>query len=132
MAGVGKRPRLGGAIPLGCALAALCASPAAASDLRLFTPDTLDLTGDARLVAVDGERSWVDGGFGKLRSGSDGDRDFQVQPQLGNVNLVWQPQFTWSLSATVVGTLQGGQRTEAGLSQAYLSFKPLRSEKVAL
>ena len=132
MAGVAKRLRIGSAIPLGCALAALWAAPASAeSDLELFSPDTLELTGDVRLVAVDGEKSWVDGGFGKLRSGSDGD-DFRVRPQLGNVNLVWQPQFTWSLSATVVGSLQGGERTEAGLSQAYLSFRPMRGEQARL
>ena len=35
--------------------------------------DTFEISGDLRLVAVDGEKSWVDGGFGKLRSGSDGD-----------------------------------------------------------
>src|SRR3954449_12143667 len=119
------------AIPLGCALAALWASPASASDLKLFTADSFELTGDVRLVAVNGEKSWTDGGFGKLRSGSDGDRDFEVQPQLGNVSLVWKPQFTWSLGAVVVGSLQGGQRTEAGLSQAYLTFKPMRSSKIA-
>jgi len=130
MAGVGKRLRIDGAIPLGCALAALCASPAAASEFRLFTPDTLELNGDVRLVAVDGERSWVDGGFGKLRS-SGGGEDFRVRPQLGNVNLIWQPQFTWSLSAVIVGSLQGGKRTEAGLSQTYLSFKPMRGSKIA-
>src|SRR5690242_7408845 len=120
-----------GAIPLGCALAALCAAPASAeSGLRLFTPDTLEVSGDVRFVAVDGEKSWVERGFGKLRSGSDG--DFRFEPQIGNVNLVWQPQFTWSLSATVVGSLQGGERTEAGLSQAYLSFKPMRGQKLAI
>jgi hypothetical protein len=95
----------------------------------LLTPDTLELSGDLRLVAVDGEKSWVDGGFGKLRSGSDG--DLLVQSQLGNVSLIWKPQFTWSLGATVVGSLQGGQRTEAGLSQAYVSFRPMRSSKLA-
>ncbi|MFL6765812.1 MAG: hypothetical protein ACJ8FO_11510 [Sphingomicrobium sp.] len=83
-----------------------------------------------RLVAVDGEKSWVDGGFGKLRSGSDG--DFRVQPQLGNVSLVWKPQFSWSLGAIVVGSLQGGQRTQAGLSQAYLTFRPMRSSRIAV
>ena len=113
-----------GAIPLGCALAALWASPAAGSDLHLFTPDTVQITGDFRFVEVGGEKSWVDGGFGKLRSGSDG--DFHVEPQLGIANLVWQPQFTWSLGATVVGSLQGGQRTQAGLSQSYLTFRPMR------
>jgi len=118
-------------MPLGCALAALCASPASAqSDLKLFTPDTVELLGDVRLVAVGGERSWVIGGFGKLRSGGE-DGDFRVSPQLGNVSLVWKPQFTWSLSATVVGSVQGGERTEAGLSEAYLSFRPMRGSKVA-
>src|SRR5881628_822600 len=117
------------ALPFGCALAALAASPAAASDLHLFTPDTLELNGDVRLVAVDGEKGWLHGGFGKLRSGSGG--ELRVRPQLGNVNLVWQPQFTWSLSATVVGSLQGGERTQAGLSQAYISFRPMRGSNVA-
>ena len=59
---VARRLRNRGAIPLGCALAALWASPAASeSRLQLFTPDTVELSGDVRLVAVDGERSWVDG-----------------------------------------------------------------------
>jgi hypothetical protein len=127
---VARRLRTRSAIPLGCALAALWASPASAdSDVKLFTPDAFELSGDVRLAAVDGERSWVDGGFGKLRSGSDG--DLLVQPQLGNVSLVWKPQFTWSLGATVVGMVEGGQRTEAGLSQAYLTFRPMRSSKLA-
>ena len=130
MSCVARRLRKSGAIPLGCALAALWASPAAAeSDLKLFTADTFELSGDLRLVAVDGEKSWVEGGFGKLRSGSDG--DLRVQPQLGNVNLVWKPQFTWSLGATIIGSVQGGQRTEGGLSQAYFTFKPMRGSKLA-
>jgi hypothetical protein len=132
MADRGKRLLASGATPLACALASLWAAPAhAARDLRLFTPDTLEVTGDVRLVAVDGEKSWVDGGFGKLRSSGDRGRDFHVRPQLGNVDLIWQPQFTWSLSATVVASLQGGERTEAGLSQAYVSFRPMRSDKLA-
>jgi hypothetical protein len=99
-------------------------------DLRLFGPDTFEVTGDLRLVAVNGEKSWVDGGFGKLRSGSDG--DWKLEPQFGNANLIWQPQFTWSLGATMVGSLQGGERTQAGLAQAFLTFKPMRSQKLAL
>lgn len=133
MADVAKRLLKRGAAPVAFALASLCATPARAeSDLRLFTPDTLEVTGDVRAVLVDGEKSWVDGGFGKLRSSGTSSRDFHLKPELGNVNLIWQPQFTWSLSATVVGTLQGGEKTEAGLSQAYLSFRPMRSDKLAL
>ena len=128
---VARRLRVRGAIPLGCALAALCASPASAEgSLKLFTHDTFELSGDVRLVAVDGEKSWVDGGFGKLRSGSDG--DLRVQPQIGNVSIVWKPQFSWSLGATVVGEVEGGQRTDAGLSQAYLTFRPMRTSRIAV
>jgi hypothetical protein len=130
MPGVGKRLLRCSAGPVSCALAALCASPARASDLDLLSADTLEVTGDVRLVAVDGEKSWVKGGFGKLRSGSDG--DLRARPQLGNVDLIWQPQLTWSLSAVIVGSIQGGQRTQAGLSQAYLSFRPMRGQKLAV
>jgi hypothetical protein len=117
------------AIPLGCALAALWASPVRAEgDPKLFGRDAFEVIGDMRLVAVDGERSWVEGGFGKLRSGSDG--HLRAQPELGNVSLVWKPQFTWSLAAVIVGSVQGGERTDAGLSQAYLTYRPMRSSKV--
>lgn len=127
-----RRLRIGSAIPLGCALAALWATPATArSDFKLFTPETLELSGDVRLVAVDGERSWLRGGFGKLRSSGGDDGDLRVRPQIGNVSLIWKPQLTWSLSAVVVGSLQGGEHTEAGLSEAYLNFRPMRGSKVA-
>src|SRR5436190_1119292 len=128
MPGVGKRLLCCSAAPLACALASLSASPARASDLDLLSGNTLEANGDVRFVAVNGEKSWVDGGFGKLRSGSNG--DLRIRPELGNVNLIWQPQFTWSLSAVIVGSVQGGQRTQAGLSQAYLSFKPMRGQKL--
>jgi hypothetical protein len=127
---VARRLRNRGAIPLGCALVALCPAPAAAqSAVKLFTADTLEINGDLRFVAVNGEKSWVNGGFGKLRSGDAG--DWKLDPQLGNADLVWEPQLTWSLGATVVASLQGGERTEAGLSQAYLSFRPMRGRKLS-
>jgi hypothetical protein len=114
-------------LPRLLATAALaCAAPAAAADL--LSSETLSLTGKLSLAATDGEESWVDGGFGKLgTSGSGG--DLRIGPQLSEANLVWQPRFGWALSGTVVGTLHGGERTEAGISEAFLSFKPLSSAK---
>ena len=127
---IARRLRVLGAIPLGCALAALWCAPASAeTGTHIFTRDTFELNGDFRLVAVDGEPSWTDGGFGKLRSGSDG--ELRVRPELGNLSLVWKPQLTWSLGAVVVGSIQGGQRTQAGLSQAYLTFRPMRSDRLS-
>jgi hypothetical protein len=109
----------------------LAATPSAAADLDLISADTLSLTGDVRLSATSGEPSWVDGGFGKLATSGHRD-DFRITPQLGSINLVWQPRFTWSLSATVVGSLQGGERTEAGLEQAFVSFKPMRGQRLRI
>lgn len=108
--------------------ALLASSPCAASDLELLSAETLTLSGNVRLTATSGEESWVDGGFGKLATSGDGD-GLRVTPQLGEINLAWQPRFSWSLSATVVGTLQGGERPEAGLEQAYVSFRPMRGER---
>ena len=101
------------------------ASPASASDVDLFSSETVSASATFRLATTDGERSWVDGDFGKLGTsgGADG---LRVSPELGEINLVWQPRLSWSLSATVVGTFQGGDRAEAGISQAFLKFKPLQ------
>jgi len=110
------------------AAAALCAAPVAhAADIDLVSAETLSVTGDFRLVGVNGEKSWTEEGFGKLRSGSDGDWRFRPQP--GNFKLIWQPRFGWAVSATIVGAVQGGDRTEIGLSQAYLSVKPLMDDQ---
>jgi hypothetical protein len=106
------------------------AASAHAENIDLFSADTVSVSGDFRLVGANGEESWTTEGFGKLRSGSDG--DWQVRPEPGNFKLVWQPSFGWALSATVVGAVQGGERTEAGLSQAYVSFKPLLGDHVRL
>jgi hypothetical protein len=131
MASAVRRLLTRSAAPFAFVLPVLCSSPASAeSEFRLFAPDTLELTGDLRLVAVNGERSWLERGFGKLRSGSAG--EWKLEPQLGSANLVWRPQFTWSLGATVVGSIQGGERTQAGLGEAYLSFKPLRGRKAGI
>jgi hypothetical protein len=107
-----------------------CAAPAFAADsVDILSPDTLSVTGTISLAATDGEESWVDGGFGKFSTSGDADENVRILPMLGEANLVWQPRFSWALSGTVVGTFQGGERNEAGLSEAYLSYKPMRGQK---
>jgi hypothetical protein len=102
----------------------------AAADVDLISANSLSLSGDVRLVAADGEESWVDGKFGKLRSSGDANGGFRVRPELGSADLVWQPRIGFAWSATIVGTVQGGERTEAGLSEAFVSYKPMRSSKM--
>ena len=88
------------------------------------------LYGDVRAVAVDGEASWIDDGFGKLRYGGSDPatpNDLRVKPEFGEAGVVWHPRFGWSLSGTVVALAQGegGHKFDAGLSEAYLSYKTL-------
>lgn len=92
----------------------------------------LRVYGDVRAVAVDGERSWLDDGFGKLRyGGKNGAKpsDLHVEPEFGEAGVVWQPRLGWALSGTVVALAQGsdGRKLDAGLSEAFLTFKPLGS-----
>lgn len=129
---IGNAQRL---IKLAAAMTALAAThPAhAAAGLDLIGPDTFVIAGDMRLTVVNGEQSWIDGGFGKLRfGGSDAGKtsNERVRPALGSADLVWQPKFGWALSATIVGSVQQRNRLEAGLSEAYLSFKPLSDGRI--
>ena len=108
----------------------VAAVPARAAELELLSSETLSVAGDLRMIATDGEKSWLDEGFGKLRSGGASNGDGRARPEVGTVDLVWQPRLGFAWSAVVVGTLQGGSRTEAGLSEAFVSYKPMRGEKL--
>ncbi len=115
-------------------LALTSISPAFAGDggTDLLSAETLSLSGDVRLVGVDGEPSWLQGGFGKLRFGAPAGAapsNFHVTPEFGEANLIWKPRFSWSLSATVVGTVQNKGSIEGGFSEAFLAFKPLSEGK---
>ena len=131
-----SRVRSISASPLACRLIALaaigCPAPALAEGADLVSPETVSVTGTVSLAATDGEKSWVDGGFGKLSTSGTNDGDWRARPLLSEANLIWQPRFSWSLSATVVGTFHGGERNEAGISEAYLSFKPMPGAKTRL
>ena len=102
------------------------ATPALANDVDILSPETLKITGAISIAATDGEESWLNRGFGKLDTSGSSSGDLRVRPFLDEANLVWQPRLGWSLGATVVGTFQGGERNEAGISEAYLSYRPMR------
>jgi hypothetical protein len=104
------------------------AARAAESEPSTAAANTLTLFGDVRAVAVDGERGWTEGGFGKLRYGGDGSSasdSLRIEPEFGEAGLVWEPRLSWSLGGTIVALAQGGDDIEAGVSEAFFTYKPL-------
>ena len=102
------------------------------SGIRIIGADTFTIYGDLRAVAADGEAAWSDDGFGKLRYGGNDPahpQGLKFDPRFGEAGIIWQPKFGWSLSGTVVALAEGGgainTKVNAGLSEAFLSYKPL-------
>jgi hypothetical protein len=110
-------------LALGLAVACV-AGPALAQDdhsqLDLFSKDTVSGLINLRLAHADGEKSWVDEGFGKSRFGRD-------SAGLADGLIEWRPRLTWSLSAVVDVVGQSDQQHRIDLNQAYVLYKPLGS-----
>ena len=108
-------------------LALGCATPAGAqSAIDLISPETVAASGDLRVVGIDGEPSWLEGGFGKTRFGSQSsNQHFRLKPEAVEGSLIWTPRFSWALSGTVVATAQQGQDHAVDLSEAFLTYKRL-------
>ena len=96
----------------------LAGAGAAHAEANLFSRDTISGLVDLRLVAANGETSWVDGAVGKARFG-DGHQGLR----LGEAALVWNPRFSDTLSAVVVGESQDGQRHVVDLGEGYLAYR---------
>jgi hypothetical protein len=105
------------------ALAAGATAYARAAEPAL--PAGFSATADIRLVGVDGEPSWTDGGFGKTRFGGGTSGDFRLKPRLAQGALVWQPHFGWALSGIVVAAAQKGQEHPVDLIEAFVTLKPM-------
>jgi len=86
----------------------------------------VEASGDIRAIAVGGEPSWIDGGFGKARFGGRSTADDRTSALFRGVDasLAVKADISWALSATVVATAQDGQEQPVDLSEAFVSFAP--------
>jgi hypothetical protein len=111
--------RLGLAPILG---AFLIAGPAWA-DAGFFSPADVSGMAELRVSTADGERSWLDQGFGKTRVGGAGS-GFVGHASLANAYLAWTPHLTWDLGAVFVGQYQSDHDRAPALGEAYLTYRP--------
>jgi hypothetical protein len=121
---LGRRPRRPSARLLRALATLALPAPAAAGLPDVALPENVTAIMDLRLVGVDGERSWTDGGFGKSRFGPD-DGDFELDPVAAEGTLVWQPPLSWDLTGTVAVSAQHEQDQPVDLVEAFLSWRPV-------
>jgi hypothetical protein len=76
------------------ALASAAGEPALAQS-DIFSPATFHGLAEARIAAADGERSWIEGGFGKTAISGEHD-DWQVEPALSQAVLEWRPRLNFA------------------------------------
>ncbi|MBP2159597.1 MULTISPECIES: hypothetical protein [Asticcacaulis] len=91
----------------------------AQAETQLFTRENIDGWVDVRAATADGERGWLDGGFGKLRYGNDS------RLAVAQAALVWKPR----LSDTVTGYMVAQYTPDAlkpwGIEEAFIKWKPV-------
>jgi hypothetical protein len=102
----------------------LQASPALAQ-LDLISRDVISGQADLRLAASDGEKSWLDGGFGKTRYGGSGSGAWAGHGGLASADVIWRPAVGFALSGYVDAALQPGRDQPLDLSEAFALYKPL-------
>jgi hypothetical protein len=90
----------------------------------LLSPQAFSGLVDLRISAADGERSWLNGGFGKTDLSGGGGSHIAGQARIEEADLAWKPQLAWNLSAVIEAELQPGHERGPRLGQAFLLYKP--------
>ncbi len=88
----------------------------------LFGADNIEASADLRASVADGEDSWLDGGFGKLRYGGNGG-DTTPRARIAALDLAWKPRLSWNFSGLVSVTHQSQLDGDPDLSEAFLEFR---------
>ncbi|ESQ75084.1 hypothetical protein [Asticcacaulis sp. AC402] len=105
-------------------LAGLAASPCLAQ-AQLFAPENAKAWVDLRLTASDGERGWLDRGFGKTRYGGNDDG-----PRLAQVAVVWQPRLADTVTAYVIAQYVPELEESFGIEEAFVKWKPVPTSAI--
>jgi hypothetical protein len=108
---------------MACLIFAAAGWPALAhAQSDLVGEQAWDLHADIRASVVGGEKSWIDGGFGKLREGGD-NGETEARLRLAEIAVAWKPRFSWNVTGLVSVIHQDGQSNDLDLSEAYLEYR---------
>jgi hypothetical protein len=98
------------------------AHPARAQE-AIFGRDTVHGLVEIGWAAADGEKSFVDGGFGKTPFSGSRDGGWRAEAQLSQAVVEWRPRFSFALGAVVSGQWQANVTPRFDLDEAYLQLK---------
>ncbi|ESQ83992.1 hypothetical protein AEAC466_09615 [Asticcacaulis sp. AC466] len=90
------------------------------TNLDLAGPATISGWVDLRLGHADGEKSWLKGGFGKLRKGG-----HSANAYLAQAALLWTPRLSDNITAHVLAHYVPDAVNPLGVSEAYFKWKPV-------
>jgi hypothetical protein len=105
------------------AAAAVATAGPARAQSAVFGPGAWRGMAELGLGAADGERSWLDGGFGKSSLSGSADGDWQTRAGLNQAVLEWRPQFGFAASAVVSAQWQAKVHPGLDLDEAYLKLR---------
>ena len=112
-------------VPVAFALTVASVTDARAQS-DLFLPGAFAAVIDTRIVAADGERSWIDGGFGKARYGDEGGL------RLAEVGLAWSPRLTDAVTARIAFEVQDGVDPVVDVSEAFVAWRSAPGSAIRL
>jgi hypothetical protein len=119
------------ALSASLAFAAVAVGGTAQAQESVFGRDTFHGLAEVRWAGADGERSWLDAGFGKAGVAGAGWRD---TAQLSQAVVEWRPRFSFGVSAVVSAQWQADVHPRLDLDEAFLKLKapPSRLGRVAV
>jgi hypothetical protein len=104
------------------AVAALAAGDGAEAQEAIFGRDTIHGLAELGWAGTHGERSWIQGGFGKSAVPGDGG-GWRGAAGFNQAVVEWKPHFTFGLSAVISGQWQADVHPKLDLDEAYLKAK---------
>ncbi|WP_331505876.1 hypothetical protein [Phenylobacterium sp.] len=105
------------------ALAILGTADAARAQDGIFGRDTIHGLAEVRLAGAEGERSWIDGGFGKAAVPGGGEGGWRDSAGLSQAVVEWRPSFSFAVSAVISAQWQADTDPKLDLDEAYLKLK---------